>query len=301
MPSTPRVPLEKLAEYPGMTNWFGVDLLAKLVGRVVLSDWFGQYADRRLIVAALDNGTKEDQQQLAKQFMPGYIDPPGDISFIPDHDGNVWIDFVADLGDGFDATYAIASLLARETLVVDGHETKRGQLLLMGGDEVYPLASPDNYQRRLRDPYAWAFPDPYPARDDKRGVPVYAIPGNHDWYDGLQVFQALFCRKSESLHLGGWRTFQHRSYFALQLTSDWWVWAMDAQLDDDVDQPQKEYFLNIAEAMGPSAKVILIGPEPGWLYLKDGKSKSLDILSYVGLLGCNHCKDLSIPLVLNLQ
>ncbi len=74
----------------------------------------------------------------------------------------MWVDFVADLGDGFDATYAIACLLAQETLKVDGHLTHRGQVLVMGGDEVYPNATRKAYKQKLRDPYDWAFPDPDP-------------------------------------------------------------------------------------------------------------------------------------------
>jgi hypothetical protein len=124
-----------------------------------------------------------------------------------------------------------------------GHVTRRGQVLLMGGDEVYPHASAEAYQKRLRDPYGWAFPDPHPKL--LKGPPVYAVPGNHDWYDGLVLFLALFSRQ-EHLHLGGWRSHQRRSYFALQLTEAWWIWAMDAQLDDTVDQPQKDYFAAIA-------------------------------------------------------
>jgi hypothetical protein len=31
----------------------------------------------------------------------------------PDEEGAIWVDFAADLGDGFDSTYAVASLLAQ--------------------------------------------------------------------------------------------------------------------------------------------------------------------------------------------
>jgi hypothetical protein len=51
--------LTKLAIYPRMTGWFGPLLLLKLLGRVVVSDMFGQYADRRLILAALDTVSAE--------------------------------------------------------------------------------------------------------------------------------------------------------------------------------------------------------------------------------------------------
>lgn len=84
-------------------------------------------------------------------------------------------DFVADLGDGFDSTYAMATLLARKELAVGGKALPRGQLLVMGGDEIYPKASRQAYTNQLCQPYAWASPDHNRHVDD--GVPVFAIPG----------------------------------------------------------------------------------------------------------------------------
>lgn len=138
---------------------FDPRLLAKLIGRVIVSDLFGQYADRRLIVAALDTVADDELVQRARQFMPKNADK-NVWSFEPDATGAIWVDFVADLGDGFDATYAIATLLAQEILTVDGHLTRRGQVLVMGGDEVYPNASAENYQKRLRDPTVGHSPIP---------------------------------------------------------------------------------------------------------------------------------------------
>jgi hypothetical protein len=70
--------------------------------------------------------------------------------------------------------------------------------------------------------------------------PVLAIPGNHDWYDGLVLFLAFFC-KEKPWHLGEWRSYQRRSYFAIRITESWWLWATDIQLADDMDQPQAEF------------------------------------------------------------
>jgi hypothetical protein len=166
MSSIPPVSLEKLRKYPTMTSWFRPDLLAKLLWRVIVSEMFGQYADRRLIVAALDPISEKDLLQRARQFVPGApMDNEDDrppTLFDEDDQKAVWIDFVADLGDGFDATYAIASLLSQEKLVVGDITLPRGKLLVMGGDEVYPNASPKNYRDRLVHPYNWAFPDPEP-------------------------------------------------------------------------------------------------------------------------------------------
>src|SRR5262245_30999826 len=105
----PPVPLDRLKQFPRMTSWFNPGLLLRLLAKVVVSDVFGQYADRRLIVAALDNVPEAKLVERAKS-----------LNLQPDDEGAVWFDFVADLGDGFDATYAIASCLARETLEVGG-------------------------------------------------------------------------------------------------------------------------------------------------------------------------------------
>ena len=292
MPTQKPATLDELARYPRMTRWFGLMLLVKLAWRVAIAELFGRFADGRLMVAALDKSTEADHAAAASAHLPGHSDE----AFTADEDGALWVDYVADLGDGFDATYAIASLMARETLVVGEHATRRGRLLVMGGDEVYPLASPENYQQRLRDPYDWAFPDPDPESDS--GPLVYAIPGNHDWYDGLVLFLGLFTRR-DRLHLGGWRSRQGRSYFALQLTRDWWLWAVDAQLDNTIDQPQRDYFSAIAEAMEPDAHVILCGPEPGWLYTRDPDSKSLEVYDLIGDILRAKCPMAQIPLVLS--
>ncbi|WP_095202000.1 metallophosphoesterase [Mesorhizobium carmichaelinearum] len=294
MPTTPP-DLKDLSKYPTMTGWFSPVLLIRLIWRVILSDLFGQYADRRLIVAALDTVPPEELVARAQQFLPGK-DNEQVWTLEPDDEGAIWIDFVADLGDGFDATYAIASLLAQEKLSVDGHDLKRGQMLFMGGDEVYPRAASETYRKQLRDPYEWAFPDPNQRLI--KGPPVYALPGNHDWYDGLVIFLSLFCRK-DHLHLGGWRSHQRRSYFAVQLTDHWWIWAIDAQLDDDVDQPQKEYFLEIAKAMPDNARIILCGPEPGWLYTGQAGNKALSVMSYIGWIALNQRRGLTVSLVLS--
>ena len=67
-------------------------------------------------------------------------------------DGGLWLDYVADLGDGFDATYSVAYLLAQPELTVDGHRLPRAQTLVMGGDQVYPSASYEAYEDRCKGP-----------------------------------------------------------------------------------------------------------------------------------------------------
>jgi hypothetical protein len=261
MPPLPEKPLSKL---PYMTRWFDPKVLAKALLHVIISEWFGQYADRRLIHAALD--TVPANELISRTQL--------DIE--PDTEGAVWIDYVADLADGFDSTYAIAYLLAKESLEVDKRITQRGHVLIMGGDEVYPWASRANYEDHLIYPYERAFPD----SNDKNSPhpPLFAIPGNHDWYDGLNIFLAYFCR-SRPKRIGSWRTKQRRSYFAIQITPKWWVWAIDIQLAEDMDQPQADYFELIASYMDQDSIVILCTAVPGW-YHPDPKTGAFSVLGY---------------------
>ena len=95
---------------------------------------------------------------------------------------------------------------------------------------------------------------------------MFATPGNHDWYDGLVSFLRLFCANQ---WIGGWRTRQRRSYFALKLPNDWWIWAIDIQLDTYLDDVQLQYFTDLK--IGPGDKVILLTAKPSWIAAIDGR------------------------------
>ena len=246
--------LQDKKQFPGMVGWFDPPMLLRVAREAVVSALFGQYADRRLIQAALDPATP--QELVDRTNLTGMIKP--------DAEGAVWVDYVADLGDGFDSTYAVAYLLGQRMLDVDGAgELPRGQLLIMGGDQVYPAASYDQYKVRMLRPYQFAFPDS--RADDAAHPPVFLIPGNHDWYDGLTTFLALFCR-GRAKSVGSWRAIQRRSYFALNLPNNWWIWGFDSQLGEDIDQPQADYFATVARAMPEGAKVIVCAAIPSWMY-----------------------------------
>ncbi|HWS36119.1 MAG TPA: metallophosphoesterase, partial [Actinoplanes sp.] len=103
------------------------------------------------------------------------------------------------------------------------------------------------------------------------GVPrptLYALPGNHDWYDGLTAFLRLFARRKDG-HIGGWRTGQRRSYFAIKLPGDWWVFAVDEQFGAYIDDPQLLYFEKAAEQVRPQDRVILMTPSPTWVKARE--------------------------------
>ena len=106
---------------------------------------------------------------------------------------------------------------------------------------------------------------------------VYAIPGNHDWYDGLSTFTRLFCSDIGGRRFAGWWTRQRRSYFVIKLPHDWWLVGSDGQLQSDLDVPQIEHFREIARAhMKSGDKVILCLAQPVWIYAE--KYRSIDRL-----------------------
>ncbi|MEQ1577309.1 MAG: metallophosphoesterase [Hyphomicrobium sp.] len=251
-------------ELPQMVDWFDPGLLAKVGVRSVISATLGQYTDQRLIQAATDN---ESEQALAARYDYSGTNAARD-ALQTEKDGAVWVDYIADLGDGFEATYAMAYLLAADGIKVaeEPNLLPAGKLLIMGGDQVYPDATKQEYESRLRDPYDWAFTTENPQRK------VFAIPGNHDWYDGLSAFSALFCSARDRIsggigtQLGGWRCHQHRSYFAIKLPHNWWIWGPDIQLADNLDDSQRDYFDLMADQTKPGDTIILCLAEPSWLH-----------------------------------
>jgi hypothetical protein len=253
-PSRPKdTSLEELGfKWPKrMVRWFSPTQLARTAARAATAEIFGAYADKRELQAAID----------AKQV------------YEADADSELWFDFVADLGDGFASTYTIAYLLSRPSLTVPTSPAgadptapewvlPRGSILVMGGDEVYPTASRIEYRDRLVGPYQSAFPFLRPELGKRPRL--FAIPGNHDWYDGLTNFLRLFTQQRS---IGAWETCQARSYFAIRLPHRWWLWGTDIQLETDIDKPQLDYFLELAkQQMMPGDQVILCTATPSWVH-----------------------------------
>lgn len=253
-PLRPRVWAELGFKRLGFVRWFNPIELLRAGLYALLGGLFGSFADKREIQAALN---RPDGARLKR-----YADSKPARDF--------WFDFVADIGDGFDATYSIACLLARKTLLLDvdgkAELTERGRILLMGGDEVYPSASRKNYLDRTIGPYRAAFPF---ITDEAQAPHLYALPGNHDWYDGLSAFLRQFAQHDKRW-VGAWRTQQRRSYFARKLPVNYWLWGVDVQLHADIDSPQLGYFRDAAKALEPNDRVILATAEPSWVKEAEG-------------------------------
>ena len=217
-----------------MVGWFTPVELVRAGIMDLLSTLFGAYADRRETRAALTTGTSADDLVAADYAA----------------DDDLFFDYVADTADGFAPTYTIARLLAEETLVLPASPaspekeravTRRGRFLVLGGDQVYPTAHRDTYRHRFCGPFGAALPY---VEDEDRAPALFALPGNHDWYDGLTAFTRLFCQPGR--WIGGFRTRQQRSYFAIDLGHGWWLWGVDFQMQAEIDQPQIEFFEHVA-------------------------------------------------------
>jgi hypothetical protein len=226
-----------------MVGWFDVGQLAGTAVRSILSSIFGTRADKRETFAALT---------------------PCETYSTNAEENEVWLDYISDSGDGFDPTYSMMRLISEEKIAIhhngENKNLKRGNIVVFGGDQVYPAPTMEEYENRFIGPLENASQH----LNQSRATDLYAIPGNHDWYDGLYNFVEIFCRKKA---IGGYQTLQNRSYFAIQLTTNTWLWGLDFQLQSTIDENQFLYFDGVAkEKMKKGDNVILCTPEPSWIY-----------------------------------
>ncbi len=80
---------------------------------------------------------------------------------------------IGDTGEGDEPQYAVVP-----GLLEAGRDTSFAVLV---SDVIYPVGSADDYDTKFFRPYR-----DYPA-------PIYAVPGNHDWYEDLGAFMRVFC------------------------------------------------------------------------------------------------------------
>ncbi len=275
-----------------MVRWLSL----REVARGGYGEFFG-----RLFGAFADN--RETQASLRHPVVHHRVEPTNEASLAPPSGGQqvmlcndqlpwhlderagrseLWMDYFADIGDGFSSTFTVAEQMAKPTTTVEQNgetvQLPRADILVMGGDGVYPAASQENYRDRTIGPYRTAFvgPDlldtdsPDGRHPDAAGepVPLFSIPGNHDWYDGLSAFLERFtvynCGEGRSPKRG-WSIHQTRSYFATQLSDRWWMWGIDVALAADIDTPQMMYFRQVASIMPADSRIILCTAKPSWL------------------------------------
>jgi len=107
----------------------------------------------------------------------------------------LWVDFVADTGDDRDVSAGVGAMLTQTYDAADAEGNRvllpRGDVLVFGGDVAYPVATADEIYKRLVLPWNEQLRRAF-ASSRKRVM--LGVPGNHDWYDGLDGFGRLFRR-----------------------------------------------------------------------------------------------------------
>ena len=127
--------------------------------------WDG-YASSRAEVwrEAMTNATGEKVGPNAFRLYPKGITDTTDFSFV----------VIGDPGEGD------ASQLVLKDQILEVSNKPEVKFVVLSSDIVYPSGAMHDYERKFFMPF--------------KGVkkPIYAIPGNHDWYDALDAFVATF-------------------------------------------------------------------------------------------------------------
>lgn len=221
------------------------------------------------------------------------------------------IDFVADTGDDSDLSEAVARLIFKPWRLPDPDsdadlDLPRGDVLFFGGDTAYPVATAGEINDRLIVPFNRVLASV--RHEDEPGTrrAVLGIPGNHDWYDGLDGFGRLFRRrlgelspdqeepnvvperesrfehvvdfvekfvvgghiqKQKVLVLDGYVPLQQASYFALPLAPGVDLLAVDRQLRS-VDFRQRKYFAGFRQGRERSRLMVML-PDPVYAFQEE--------------------------------
>jgi hypothetical protein len=216
---------------------------------------------------------------------------------------DLYVDFVADTGDDVEVSRAVAELVIAEYDIEQEGETPvtlpRGDILLFGGDIAYPVATATEIEARLLTPWNHMLE----ARSDGKRRVLLGIPGNHDWYDGLDGFARMFRArtgpvaeertstapgaerpvrhfvswmeafamgkhlvKRKTLPLVGYEPVQRASYFALALAPGVDLWGVDRQLRQ-VNFQQRRFFWD-RRSEAPLQSLVLCLPDPLREYLE---------------------------------
>ena len=132
---------------------------------------------------------------------------------------------------------------------VDGARLPRGPDAGDGRRRGLPdAASWQRYDDRTKGPYQAALP--IPPADGPRPT-LYALPGNHDWYDGLTSFLRLFAQARQRARRRLAQPAGPQLLRASELPQRWWLLAIDTQFGAYIDDPQLDYFHEVAAQLQP--------------------------------------------------
>jgi len=290
----PRWRFVRGAERPRGVVWFGVRSFWGHLRHFAAAAIATEDVDSR------DWMTADDPVELKTRVAEVLGSNSAQATLVETLERDLWLDFVADTGDDVAVSRAVARLLFAEYELPDPDaegsslRAPRGEILLFGGDTAYPVATAQEITNRVIVPFNQileALP-PGPPRV------LLGIPGNHDWYDGLDGFARMFRRtaddeegvarpsvagisqrmieryaewarqfvrggkidKPKALALTGYQPVQSASYFALPLTSRLDLYAVDRQLRN-LDSRQVRYF-EAWRMRSPEVSPLVMLPDP---------------------------------------
>ena len=267
----PDPPVKKPSRFKRPVTWLLGSTLLRHAGWIVINSVFG----RRL--GGIDWMRPEPHLTIEKEAYAHAAEAAaGDTAGSEE----LWFDYIADSGDSQKTMYSMAYLCLSDLWVEearDGNPTyfydapnrlclRRGQFLFVGGDTAYHVSNYRTLRQRFRDPFCWAQKD----LEDKgraaasRPSRLYAIPGNHDYYDALNGFNRQFRRPNEGtrglLAIPSFEREQDASYVALELPFGWWFLGLDTT-HGEMDFRQRTFFQKLLAEHDPK-KLILAMPEP---------------------------------------
>lgn len=274
--------------------WFGVRSFWGHLRHFVASGIATEDIDSR------DWMTPDEPEALAQRVIAALGGDPSASSVVEALGRDLYIDYISDTGDDVSVSAAVAELLVSELELPDPDRpgetliAPRGEMLLFGGDTAYPVATAQEITNRVLVPFNQAIEKRGPGRDRV----LLGIPGNHDWYDGLDGFARMFRRRDEeddaaarpsmvgvskrmldhyaewarelvlggkvekpkALVLSGYTPVQNGSYFILPLTPTIHLFAADRQLKT-LDARQRRFLANWYQAHPEIAPWVLL-PDP---------------------------------------
>lgn len=295
----PKLRFRRGRRFPGPIVWFGARSFWGHLWHLAASVIATEDIDSRDWMEADD--PDELTQRVAREL--GGDAHAKSLSEAMDED--LWIDFVADTGDCSSVSQAVAKMIFEDYEVDDPTAPEgrlvlpRGRLLLFGGDTAYPVATDLEIHNRVIVPWNKVLRKSH----DGRHRVLLGIPGNHDWYAGLDGFGRMFRRRKGSvdrasrvdvgeidkqgqighfvqwveafrvgrfvgkrpvLPLEGYTTVQSASYWALRLAPGLDLWGPDRQLRA-VDFQQRTYFAGARSRHDGGVILILADPAHAFL------------------------------------
>lgn len=268
-PSSIRRRFVRGRERPRGVAWFGIGSFWGHLQHFIASAIATEDVDSR------DWMTPDDPQHLAERVARIVGSHTSGFSVTERIRRDLWVDYVADTGDDASVSSAVARLVfAPYELPDPAHagaflQAPRGDLLLFGGDTAYPVATADEIRDRVVVPWNRVLVE----RDDGKRRALLGIPGNHDWYDGLDGFGRLFRRHVDFTPEGAARPTLHGS--GRTMLGHYAEWAREFVRGGQVEKPRALSLVGYTAVQGASYFALPVAPGVTML-AADRQLKALD-------------------------